>query len=268
VQRQVEEEDKGRGKRGPRPQRQQAEKDAGPTQVHITNIMDEDITAKQIEDLFKQIGVIKEDKKKKTKKIWIRKNKLTGAFEHEASVTYVDPEAAAAAVKCFNGSTQLGKSGKPITVVLYEYKPEGGLEIRDTRSVGRGRGRGRDNNRGGNNRGGGGGGRGDKKSFGNEDDWTCGKCQNKNWARRTECNRCKTSRFSSGTSKDEPSPRENPKRNYDSISNQDYQQYESPNQNYNQGSHNSNQRSSYDSRDSSRKGSRERDSYSYKRNKK
>ena len=59
-------------------------------------------------EFFSSIGIIKKKKQNKqdrhkTECIWIYKDKSTGQAKGDATVTYEDPETAAAAVKWFNG---------------------------------------------------------------------------------------------------------------------------------------------------------------------
>jgi hypothetical protein len=53
--------------------------------------------------MFGAIGIIKTDKKRDALKIWIYRDKVTGLPKGDASLTYEDPPAAAAAVNWFNG---------------------------------------------------------------------------------------------------------------------------------------------------------------------
>ena len=212
MKREIEDEDKF-GKPKTKNNRQ-IEVDTRPTEVHITNIMDEDISAKQIEELFKQIGIIKERKKKKL--IWIARDKQTGKFLHEASVTYNDHETALAAIRCFNGTTKLGNSGEPIQCKLNEWKkPEFVNNNNQFGGRGRPRGRGNDNRRGDNNRHQNNNNNNNRPRFENrEGDWTCPKCQNSNFARRFECNKCKEPK--QGSSSHNPRREDNNRsQNYD-----------------------------------------------------
>ena len=124
-------------------------------------------------------------------KVWFYKNKETGEFNGDATVTYEDPFAAMSAPKWFDGKEFKGSkikvsmsNRKAEAAVAYEKKLQesGGAEsgrqdYREYRSGGRGGGR---DHRGG----GGGGGRG------RPGDWKCPSCGNNCFARKDTCMRC------------------------------------------------------------------------------
>lgn len=63
----------------------------------------EETTEEQLEEYFGQIGRVKIDKKTKTSKIWIYKDKTSGKGKGEATLTFDDPPAASSAIKWFDG---------------------------------------------------------------------------------------------------------------------------------------------------------------------
>ncbi|CAO1429081.1 unnamed protein product [Diamesa hyperborea] len=60
-------------------------------------------TESEINEHFGAIGIIKKDKRTQKPKIWIYKNKETGAGKGEATVTYDDSNAAQSAISWFDG---------------------------------------------------------------------------------------------------------------------------------------------------------------------
>ncbi|KAI8105921.1 hypothetical protein M9434_000500 [Picochlorum sp. BPE23] len=151
-----------------------------------------DTTEQDIADYFGQIGIIKQDKKRRgMPKVWLYKNKETGEFNGDATVTYEDAFAAMSAPKWFDGKEFKGavlkvsmSNRKAEAAAAYEKKmqergDQGGYH--DHRGRGRGGYGGRDEYRGG-----GGGGRG------RPGDWACPKCGNNCFARKDSCNRCGT----------------------------------------------------------------------------
>ena len=165
-------------------------------QIFITNLnTSKPPSQEDLKERFGSIGIIKMDKKTRQPRIKLWPEKGC------ASVTYEDPSAASAAISWFSGKEFAGST---ITVELATKSEEWSGGRRGERSGGRGgrggyggdRGHrgGRDFDRGGRdrsprrrsrsrspNRGGG------QK----DGDWTCNECNNSNFARRTECNRCK-----------------------------------------------------------------------------
>uniref|UniRef100_A0A4W6FEN4 TAF15 RNA polymerase II, TATA box binding protein (TBP)-associated factor n=1 Tax=Lates calcarifer TaxID=8187 RepID=A0A4W6FEN4_LATCA len=134
----------------------------------------EDVTVKEVGDFFKQIGIIKVNKKTGLPMINIYNDKATGRPKGEATVSFDDPPSAKAAIEWFDGKDF---NGKPIKVSFATRRAE---------FTQRGGGRG---GRGGfRGRGGGGGPNFDIKGG----DWPCpnSSCGNMNFARRQECNKC------------------------------------------------------------------------------
>ncbi|KAI0980374.1 hypothetical protein GJ496_011181 [Pomphorhynchus laevis] len=66
-------------------------------------------TREQVAEAFGAIGVIKMDKKTKTPRVWLYKDKNTGEGKGEATVTYDDSESANAAIRWFDQKQILGK---------------------------------------------------------------------------------------------------------------------------------------------------------------
>uniref|UniRef100_A0AAQ4P7S4 TAF15 RNA polymerase II, TATA box binding protein (TBP)-associated factor n=1 Tax=Gasterosteus aculeatus aculeatus TaxID=481459 RepID=A0AAQ4P7S4_GASAC len=140
----------------------------------------EEATVQEIGDYFKQIGIIKVNKKTGLLMINIYTDKGTGRPKGECTVSFDDPPSAKAAIDWFDGKEF---NGKPIKVSFAtrraEFTQRGGAS-------GGGRG-----GRGGfRARGGGGGPSFDIKGG----DWPCpnSSCGNMNFARRQECNKCGT----------------------------------------------------------------------------
>ncbi|XP_067363686.1 TATA-binding protein-associated factor 2N isoform X4 [Channa argus] len=135
----------------------------------------EDVTVQEVGDFFKQIGIIKVNKKTGQPMINIYSDKATGRPKGEATVSFDDPPSAKAAIDWFDGKEF---NGKPIKVSFATRRAE---------FTQRGGGRGA---RGGfRGRGGGGGGPNFDIKGG---DWPCpnSSCGNMNFARRQECNKC------------------------------------------------------------------------------
>lgn len=136
----------------------------------------EDATVQEVGDYFKQIGIIKVNKKTGLPMINIYSDKATGRPKGEATVSFDDPPSAKAAIDWFDGKEF---NGKPIKVSFAtrraEFTQRGGF--RGGRGGFRGRG------------GGGGGGPNFDIKGG---DWPCpnSSCGNMNFARRQECNKC------------------------------------------------------------------------------
>uniref|UniRef100_A0A3Q2WVA2 TAF15 RNA polymerase II, TATA box binding protein (TBP)-associated factor n=1 Tax=Haplochromis burtoni TaxID=8153 RepID=A0A3Q2WVA2_HAPBU len=138
----------------------------------------EDVTVQEVGDFFKQIGIIKVNKKTGQPMINIYSDKATGRPKGEATVSFDDPPSAKAAIDWFDGKDF---NGKPIKVSFATRRAE------FTQRGGGG---------GGGSRGGRGGFRGRGGGGPNFDikggDWPCpnSSCGNMNFARRQECNKC------------------------------------------------------------------------------
>ncbi|XP_059370936.1 RNA-binding protein FUS-like isoform X2 [Carassius carassius] len=149
--------------------------------------LSEDITPDEVGDYFKQIGIIKINKKTGSPMINLYTDKATGRLKGEATVSFDDPPSAKAAIEWFDGKEF---KGKPLKVSFAtrraEFTQRGGG---GGSGGGGGRGRGGFRGRGG---GFGGGPSFDVKGG----DWPCpnSSCGNMNFARRYECNRCGTAK--------------------------------------------------------------------------
>lgn len=77
------------------------------------------ISEKDMEEFFGSIGIIKTDKKTRGKKIWLYRDKATGALKGDGTVSYEDPFSAGSAVEWFNGKDWKGVfgGGAPTTMV-------------------------------------------------------------------------------------------------------------------------------------------------------
>ncbi|XP_055081858.1 TATA-binding protein-associated factor 2N isoform X2 [Periophthalmus magnuspinnatus] len=133
----------------------------------------EDVSVQEVADYFKQIGVIKVNKKTGLPMINIYNDKVTGRPKGEATVSFDDPPSAKAAIDWFDGKEF---NGKPLKVSFATRRAE--FTQRGGGRGGRGGFRGR----------GGGGPNFDIKGG----DWPCpnSSCGNMNFARRHECNKC------------------------------------------------------------------------------
>lgn len=167
--------------------------------------MGDGYTVDSVADFFKQIGIIKINKKTGLPMINLYTDRETGKLKGEATVSFDDPPSAKAAIDWFDGKDF---KGNPIKVSFATRRADFG--------VGRGGAGGMRGGRGGEaefggpmgrggfggGRGGGGGGlSGDNGGRGNggqqrAGDWKCSNpvCGNLNFSWRNECNQCKSSK--------------------------------------------------------------------------
>lgn len=185
---------KGPREGGP-PRHEMAEQDNSDNNTIFVQGLGENVTVESVAEYFKQIGIIKTNKKTGQPMINLYTDRETGKLKGEATVSFDDPPSAKAAIDWFDGKEF---SGNPIKVSFAtrraDFTSRGGG---NTRGRGRGGPMGRGGfggpNGGNGNRGGGGGfpsGGGGQQRAG---DWKCPNpsCENMNFSWRNECNQCK-----------------------------------------------------------------------------
>lgn len=159
--------------------------------IYVCNLP-EGTDENMLAEYFGTIGLIKKEKRTGQPKIWLYLDKVTNEPKGDATITYEDPHAAAAAVEWFNNKEF---HGNIIGVSIAESKTKDdaadinvpgdfvdpGENAREMNEVG-GRGRGRDDAPG--------------KPWQQDGDWQCPNtsCSNVNFAFRGVCNRCGTAR--------------------------------------------------------------------------
>uniref|UniRef100_A0A803LRS0 Transcription initiation factor TFIID subunit 15 n=1 Tax=Chenopodium quinoa TaxID=63459 RepID=A0A803LRS0_CHEQI len=165
-------------------------------------------------EFFGTIGLIKKDKRTGQPKIWLYHDKVTNEPKGDATITYEDPHAAAAAVEWFNNKEF---HGNVIGVFIAQSKNKGdavdaGIPAAAPAAVpgdfiepigdvvdlngagGRGRGRGDASGKAWQQDGHARAATGPTAGLFGPNDWSCPMCANINWAKRTKCNICNTNK--------------------------------------------------------------------------
>ncbi|XP_040211947.1 RNA-binding protein FUS isoform X5 [Rana temporaria] len=190
---------------GPReggpPRHEIGEQDNSDNNTIFVQGLGDSVTVEAVAEYFKQIGIIKTNKKTGQPMINLYTDRETGKLKGEATVSFDDPPSAKAAIDWFDGKEF---SGNPIKVSFATRRAD--FTSRGGGNTG-GRGRGGPMGRGGfggpsggngsRGGGGGGGGAGGFPSGGGGQqragDWKCPNpsCDNMNFSWRNECNQCK-----------------------------------------------------------------------------
>ncbi|KAH8247524.1 hypothetical protein KR038_005818 [Drosophila bunnanda] len=139
------------------------------------------VTKNEIMIFFGKLGLIKLDEATGKPKIFVYKNKMTGRSKGEATITYVSPYSAQAAINCLGGSKFMGQtlsvlpaylSMRKGTSVRYSYPRDlNPTELQRRQRL--------------------------PKWKPASDNWVCLLCRNSNFVWRSSCNRCQASKLES-----------------------------------------------------------------------
>eukprot|EP00798_Chlamydomonas_sp_ICE-L_P031588 gene31588-6782_t len=146
--------------------------------VYIAGLPDSTNEA-ELAEYFGSIGRLKMDKKTMKQKIWLYRDKATGALKGDGTISYEDPFSAASAIDWFNDKEWKG------SVLKVSLSTSGGTIGGDKSAKGGGGGyggRGGGGGFGGGGGGGGFGGGGGGRGGGRAGDWACPGCGNSNTA--------------------------------------------------------------------------------------
>ncbi|XP_020811372.1 RNA-binding protein EWS [Drosophila serrata] len=141
------------------------------------------VTKNEIMIFFGKLGLIKLDEITGKPKIFVYKNKLTGRSKGEATITYVSPYSAQAAINCLGGSKFMGQTLSVLPAYLsmrkgssvrYSYPRDlNPAELQRRQRL--------------------------PKWKPASDNWVCLLCRNSNFVWRSSCNRCQASKHESET---------------------------------------------------------------------
>ncbi|KAH8382209.1 hypothetical protein KR009_002357 [Drosophila setifemur] len=138
------------------------------------------VTKNDIIMFFGKLGLIKMDEATNKPKIFVYKNKLTGRSKGEATITYMSPYSAQAALACLGGSKFMGQT---LTVLpAYLSTRKGSVRFSYPREMNPVDQQRRQRQ---------------QKWKPASDNWVCSVCRNSNFVWRSSCNRCQASKRTS-----------------------------------------------------------------------
>ncbi|XP_052859225.1 uncharacterized protein LOC128266621 [Drosophila gunungcola] len=137
------------------------------------------VTKNDIITYFGRLGLIKMDEASQKPKIFVYKNKQTGRSKGEATITYVSPFSAQAAISCLSGAKFMGQ----VLTVLPAYLStrQGRLRFNYPRELNSPERQRRQRA---------------LKWKPASDNWVCTLCRNSNFVWRSSCNRCQATKVS------------------------------------------------------------------------